>query len=161
MMADDLIRAMSPYAARLVCAVVEWDQAESHRILLGLNTDELRALAVILAASVDPDRPLGVIKAEETAGTVGRIVICVSDATGVDVQDIYSQDRSRYATDARHVACWVASALGMKSTHIGRAIHRDHSSVLNGVDRVTRTPNLLRVAQHVLEDIQKRQQEAA
>lgn len=150
----DLIRELTPTAARLAGAVDQRNEAESHEILLSLNRQQLMALSVILAASVDLDRPLGVRTVQTPGSIVSRIAADVAERTGVTTKDIYNGNRDRDVTDARQIVCWVASAVGLKSTQIGRALNRDHSTVLHSIDRVTSTPILLSVARKVHADQQ-------
>jgi chromosomal replication initiation ATPase DnaA len=155
MVIDDL----TPYAAQLICGVIEHNPAETHAILNGLTRHQLQALAVILAASVDPDKPLG--RATEMVppyiGTVGRIVQTVAIEIGVDPTDIYGTSRERLDVDARHIVCWIAAAFGLSSTQIGKALSRDHSTVLNATTRVTSTPMLMRVASRIHAELQERE----
>jgi chromosomal replication initiation ATPase DnaA len=155
----DLIRDLTPTAASLVCAVDDRDIEESHAILLSLTAHELMALAVILAASVDMDKPLGTAagESESTSATIRRIARTVSDVTGVNVGDIYSTSRYREVTAARQIVCWVATAVGLKSTAIGKSLKRDHSTVLHATERVTATPALLADARRVLERIDEKE----
>lgn len=150
-----------PHAARLVCGVAERNPAETHAVLLSLDVEGLRALAVVLAASVDPGQPLGQLEADPAAGTVGRVVLAVSLMTGIPGTLIYGRDRTREVSAARMVVCWVASALGLSSVAIGAALRRDHSTVLSATSKVTATPELYRVAQRVLADVQPRDRKAA
>lgn len=65
---DKPIRAMEPVAQRLICAVRDMDPREAHVTFTGLDAQDLQALAVVLAALVPPDRPLG-----ELAGWVPQM----------------------------------------------------------------------------------------
>lgn len=151
-----MIDDIAPQAARLVCGVLERDANETHAALDGLTVQQLHALAVLLAASVDPERPLGHTETLPVYyGTVARVATAVSWHTGVDTALIYSRTRDQDATDARHIVCWVASALGLRSVQIGRALHRDHSTILNSTAKVTATPALLRIARRVLKEVKK------
>jgi hypothetical protein len=156
-----VITSMLPHAARLVCGVAEHNPAETHAVLEPLDIQQLRTLAVILAASVDPEKPLGQLDTPIYVGTVARVVRAVAYECDVDATDIYDRSREADVIDARHIVCWVASAMGLKSTEIGKALHRDHSTVLNSCARVTSQPDLHRVANRVLDDIQRREREAA
>lgn len=145
-----------PHAARLVCGVAAHDADETHDVLLSLDVDGLRALAVVLAASVDPDRPLGGLTRTETpAQLVGRIVLAVTIRTGVGVTAIYGRDRHADVADGRAIACWVASELGLGPSAIGRALDRNHATVMHAIDRVINTPRLLGLAREVLADLQQ------
>jgi hypothetical protein len=143
-----------PHAARLVCGVTERNPAETHDVLLSLDVHGLRALAVVLAASVDPDKPLGGTGAAPNDGqVVGRVALAVTIRTGVSVTSIYGRSRQTDQFEARALVCWIASALGVTSAGIGRALQRDHSTVLNATAKVTATPRLLALAQQILDDV--------
>lgn len=157
----DLVNEQTPAAARLICAVAEDDEHESHSILNTLTRRQLMAVAVILAASVDPDRPLGEVGTDRAAGIVGRVVVEVALTTGVPSSEIYGRCRDRDVVDARHICFWVASALGLTSVQIGRAMGKDHSTILNGCARVTATPHLHQAARRLLKAETRRRKEAA
>lgn len=151
-----------PHAARLVCGVAERNPAETHAVLLSLDLAGLRTLAVLLAASVDPDRPLGAELIEQSPGQlIGRVALAVTIRTGISVTVIYGRDKHTEAVEARAVVCWVASALGLTSTAIGRAMQRDHSTILNATAKVTGSPALLDLAERVLDDVQRQKERAA
>lgn len=149
-----------PHAARLVCGVAERNPAETHDVLLSLDIAGLRTLAVVLAASVDPGRPLGAGIEQSSGQTIGRVALAVTIRTGISVTVIYGRDKHTEAVEARAVVCWVASALGLTSTAIGRALQRDHSTILNATAKVTGSPSLLNLAEQVLGDVEQ-QKEAA
>lgn len=141
-----------PRAAALVCAVEERDARAIEDILTQLDTDGLYALAVILADSVDPDRPL--TRAVEIDRSPRRVVMeCaaeVADEYMISVEDILSRSKDAEILAARHVTCWMAAARGVTSTAIGRALGRDHSTALNSISRVTGTPELRRVGERLM-----------
>ncbi|EFQ84736.1 bacterial DnaA helix-turn-helix domain protein [Aeromicrobium marinum DSM 15272] len=150
----DRIEAAVPHAARLVCAVAEGDAREAHDVLLSLTVAELHALAVTLAASVDPELPLLVgPQVPPEAGQVGQVVLAVAVALRIPSTDIYSPRKTLDLVDARHIAFWICRALDVPVTAIGRAMHRDHSTVSSGAQRVTRTPALLRRAEQIHADL--------
>lgn len=150
------IRRATPNAARLVCAVADGDVRDSHRLLSSLTTIELQALAIVLASSVDPDAVIG----NGTPGppethTLSRIVQAAAEALEVPVSDVYERIGRIEVAEARQVAMWVALAEGITSTATGRHLHRDHSTVLHGADKVTRTPRLTRIATRIRDQIRE------
>ena len=103
-------------------------------------------------ASEDDDEP--------TIDTGGDIVDIIASIVArhldVSVNSIYARNLTREATKARHVACWVATQAGVTSVKIGRALGRDHSTVIHGRQRVDAEPELLAVAHAVLADYRER-----
>lgn len=71
--------------------------------------------------------------AEHGAGVVKPIVDAVADATGVEARLIYGQRRTAQVAQARQLVYYLASKQGVPLAVIGRAMHRDHTTVLHGV----------------------------
>jgi chromosomal replication initiation ATPase DnaA len=68
--------------------------------------------------------------------TIETIITAVSRETGIHRRAILSADRSKDVTAARHEAMRRAHATGRYSlSQIGRAMKRDHTSVVNGIRR--------------------------
>lgn len=76
----------------------------------------------------EPPKPLPEI------GAMRRIVLAVSQASGISVADITSQSRLKNIAAARHVYYWMCRTLAKKSDHeIGKYCGaRNHSSVISG-----------------------------
>lgn len=90
---------------------------------------------------------------------VRDVVTVVAELTGFHPLDLKSQDRQRDVTDARHIACWVAYQCGYGASYplIGRVLgHRDHTTVMHAVHRVTNTPALLEMAELIAHDVRER-----
>lgn len=147
------ISDLHPAAARLACAVAEMDIDASHELLLSLSRHELMSVAVLLAASVDLEKPLGSAGTNATAANLNKIIRVVADRLGVKPSEITSRDGRKHITEARQIVCWVAIAQGITSVATGRAIGRDHSTALHGVDKVTQTARLLHIARGVHDDL--------
>jgi chromosomal replication initiation ATPase DnaA len=143
-------RELSEHAADLVCAVHDNDRDACHRILLERSTDELYALAVILAASVREDDPLMAQWQEERVVFADiRDVVC--HALEVSLEDFDCEGRPKAAAaKARHIAAWIASQLGYSSTELARLMRRNHSTILAGVSQVTADRRLYRVAEAIV-----------
>lgn len=141
-----------PIAARLACDVADRDLADCRALLADLSHEDLIAVAIVLASSVDPDKPLGVVESHEM--TVRRIVRATVARSSVTVEDVLSGARGRPIADARQIVAWVAAAQGLSSVAIGRVLGRDHSTILHSILRVTSTPAMHRRAQGVLEAVQ-------
>ncbi len=68
---------------------------------------------------------------------IDTILRIVCSATGVSKRELLAHNRSRKIVNARHMAMWLLRRHTFLSLPaIGRILHRDHSSVLNGVRRV-------------------------
>lgn len=89
------------------------------------------------AAEIFAGIPLG----RQTA--LMEIVDEVSDATGVPVHMILSNDMRREITQARQLAYFVAHTHGFSLPEIGKAMNRDHTTVLSGIraERKRRSAN--------------------
>lgn len=141
-------------AAGLICAVHDDDQPEIDRVLDQLDDYGRRQLTLYLARCIDPERPLGdLVPADTYVGTVGRIVGIVERRTFVTGSEIYGRRKYREVAAARQVVCWVAAACGMSSVQIGRAIDRDHATVLHAMKRVSGDRGLLEFAESVLSEL--------
>lgn len=70
--------------------------------------------------------------------TIKSIIAAVARETNIHIRAILSGDRSRNVTAARHEIMRRAYATGRYSLpQIGRAMGRDHTSVVNGIRRAT------------------------
>jgi hypothetical protein len=150
---NDLIERMTPTAAQLACAVSEMDTDQSQSILGALSRDELQALAVVLAAVVDVDAPFGNRPEDETKRVVRELADVVGERLGVDFGCILSKSRQQEYVAARQIVCWIALADGHRCSHIGRALGRDHATVLHSAEKVTATPHLLAIARSIHDEM--------
>lgn len=65
-----------------------------------------------------------------------RIMLAITDVTGITVEQMRSQSRCKKFVEARRIASWLLQQeCGLSSPAIGRAINRDHSSVLSAIRR--------------------------
>lgn len=62
-----------------------------------------------------------------------RIVDRVAQETGVPSGLILSDTRAKHVVDARWLAFFAAREAGFSLKHIGRAMGRDHTTVLHGI----------------------------
>lgn len=158
-MPTNAITKALPDAARLVCAVAARDEPESHTLLRNLTHDELMAVAVILAASVDPDRPLLTAPTTPEAVDQSRVATIVRNVgyhCGVTADDICGPSRERQIVEARQVVCWIAASEEIGTSAIGRGINRDHATAFHSIEKVTRTPHLLAHAREISDHMKKR-----
>lgn len=69
--------------------------------------------------------------------TVGRVLSVVCAHYRVTPTDVLSQRRQSEIMEPRHVAMFLARRCTLQSfPQIGRALHRDHTTVQHGVHRV-------------------------
>lgn len=156
-MRDERVTETIPTACDLVCAVGDRDHQRIHEILTSSNTEELYALAIVLAAMVPDDTNIDVLLARNgleivpTAGqrTVREAANITARYLDISPHAIFTRSRERKVLDARQVVCWVAADAGFSYSEIGRHIKRDHSSVMHAVSKVTQTPHLYAVANRV------------
>lgn len=66
-------------------------------------------------------------------GKVKPIVDAVADATGIQPRDIYGNVRTGPVSEARQLVYYLAHNMGISLSAIGRAMHRDHSTVAHGI----------------------------
>lgn len=142
---DQLAADALPTAAALTVAVADHDQDLVRDVLTGLDTLRLRALAVVLAAHVDPDKPF---ISRGPVNVVRSAVHLVAARYGI-TEHLVHTSRTQVALDARAVACYVGHLAGMSSVAVGRDIGRDHSSVLNAWGRVGANPKLRAIANDI------------
>ena len=144
MTAPDLRAAAAyPAAAALTVAVADNDRDMVARVLTGLDTEQLYALAVVLAAHVDPDRPF-------THGgcppTILHAVTTTARAFHLTPAELLANDRRRHVCDARAVACYVARAWGYSYPEIGSHLGKHHTTVMHACIRVGEDARLRRLA---------------
>ena len=83
--------------------------------------------------------------------TPADVLGVVAEVTGVPVDDICGPRTGGMVARARLVAYWtVRKATTASSKEIGRAMNRDHSSVMSGVERVEADDELRRAAKVAL-----------
>lgn len=148
---DRLANAMLPVAAAITIAIDEEDAAEIERLLTGLSTQQLYALAVVLAAHVDPDRPM--VRRPASAGATKKAARRAALAFGTDIEAVMGDSRRREVLDARAVVYYAAHLLGENYSQIGRVMSRDHSTVMHGYSRVGTTPRLRGIAEQIARDL--------
>ena len=95
---------------------------------------DLRAMVEVVAGVIDrqsgTDKPpprLSEIRAMHEA------VVIAADQTGITADLIYSEARTAAVAEARQIAYAIAHARGMSIAAIGRAMARDHTTVMHGL----------------------------
>lgn len=133
-MNDILAQRMTPISTELVYAVRDAEPEVIERLLVKRTIPELWALAVVLADKV----PAPITEAD----IIHDAARCASAMFGSSVERIMSQSRRQEDVIARQAVCYAAHRLGLSYSFIGRAMGRDHTTVMNSVSRVGETAKL-------------------
>jgi chromosomal replication initiation ATPase DnaA len=147
---ERLARTMLPVAAALAVAVDEEDAVAIAELITTLSRQQINALAVVLAAHVDPDKPL--IRAS-VVGVTKKAARLSADAFSVDLVQVMGQSRRLEFIDARVVTYYAANLAGESYSQIGRIMQRDHSTVMSGCARVQQNGRLRRVAEQIATEL--------
>lgn len=149
-MSDRLARSMTPIAAALAVAVADHNADEVANLIVGLSRNQMNALAVVLAAHVDPDKPFKrVVIANATQKAASRAAV----AFGLHPSEVMSTSRRREVLDARAVTYYAAHLAGDNYSQIGRVMDRDHSTVAHALSRVGTDRRLRRIAKRIARDL--------
>ncbi len=73
--------------------------------------------------------------ATEARDRVRAIAVAVARSVGIPVSAIYGPDVQRQTVAARHLVMYLAHMEGLSYPIIGRAIGRDHTTVMDAVKR--------------------------
>ena len=73
--------------------------------------------------------------ATEARDRVRAIAVAVARSVGIPVSAIYGPDVQRQTVAARHLVIYLAHMEGLSYPIIGRAIGRDHTTVMDAVKR--------------------------
>lgn len=69
---------------------------------------------------------------------IERIVAITAGYYGISKAEIYGRSRATNIVTARHMAYLLAYNSGMSFTEIGKRFKRDHTTIMHGVDRMSR-----------------------
>lgn len=78
-----------------------------------------------------------------------RVLAAAARYYDVSVEEIRSTSRDSDVTSARHVTAWLLREAGRSYPEIGRVLHRDHTTAMASVRRVTGSPLLVAAAASV------------
>jgi chromosomal replication initiation ATPase DnaA len=67
------------------------------------------------------------------AGKVKPIVDAVAEATGIQARFLYGHGRTARVAEARQLIYYLAHKKGINYSAIGRAMNRDHTTVIHGI----------------------------
>lgn len=121
-------------AADLVMAVSEHDADAVAAVLQPMAQDELYALAVLLAANVSTATPLR-IETDRQTSVCGEAIRRSARLYRVPPSAILGRQQTLEVLYARQVAMRAARLCGLSFPQIGKAFHRDHSTVMNACTR--------------------------
>lgn len=62
----------------------------------------------------------------------------IAGEAGISLDDITGHSRKKIIVQTRHLVCFVSNQRGYTVSQIGRAIGRDHTSVMNAIRNVKR-----------------------
>lgn len=144
-MSDLLIKRAQPNAAALIEAVADEDADAVAEVLTTLDRQGLYALAVVLAGQLMPE--------DDDTEKMRKAVAMSAHAFGLSASETLGASRERAALDSRAVAAYVGRLFGLSSVRVGKAIGRDHSTVLNAWGRVAETPRLRGIAHRIAEQL--------
>ena len=99
-------------------------------------------------------------------GTLARVLDLVSDEFGVPREALARENRARELSHPRQVAMLIAARhRGYSTPRIGRALRRDHSTVVYGIRaaeaRAAQDPDLARRIDRVVEQLHQQERTAA
>jgi hypothetical protein len=149
------LRDYLPRAAALTVAARSREgrktSISAENILADMDPTELRDMCILLATFVDARALLS-----ESIGAPIEPLENSIDASArrfeVTVDDMLSTSRRQEVVEARQVASYVSHRLfGVSCTQVGRAMNRDHSTILFSVGRVGENPRLRRIALDIAE----------
>ncbi len=75
-------------------------------------------------------------RARRPLPTTGAVIAATADLYGVTVEQVLSDARAPRVVKARQAACWVLRAQGWTFQGIGRALDRDHSTVIHACNKI-------------------------
>lgn len=139
-------------AAALVCGVADRDETAIRCTLRALSKQQLRDLAVWLARHVDPDVPF----TPRVVGPEAATRDCIDLAAtryGTTPEILRGLSRHREHIDPRHVAAYAARLCGASYPIIGRALNRDHSTIMAAVSRVGENARLRAVGKQIADAV--------
>lgn len=120
---------------------------ELYEMRRAIDVEIERELEALRTMAELRDGVLTVLSTTRTSTT--RIMLAVTAAYGVPVDDILGASRNRQVTRARHVAAWLLHDSGMSYSDVGRTLTRDHSTAMHSVARVLETPDLFEGARRI------------
>jgi hypothetical protein len=140
-------------ATRVVAAVASGDTETVDELLDEMNVAQLRALATMLAASVDLQR-LAPQPVEAGPAGICRIAVdAAARAFGTTPEAVLGDDRHRAVSDARAVAMAAARTSGITLTAIAEHFNKDHTSVIYAGKKAAANPRLADAAARIVETI--------
>lgn len=118
-----------------------------------MTIHELRDLVTLLAMFTDSHALLRE-SIDKPLDPVEHAIHACAARFDVTAADIVSPTRTQAAVEARQVVCYIAHRLfGVSSVQVGRAINRDHTTVLFAVGRVGESARLRKIASDLARSI--------
>lgn len=136
-------------AAELIVEVHDGRLLAATKHLRDLNREQLADLVLVLAAQGRPDDTMR----RQHHGADHAITLAVNGAAamhGVTTAQIVGPSRDSHVTQARQLACWIAYDSGAATySAIGKALNRDHTTVMHAVRKVQNSHALLAMARTI------------
>lgn len=147
-----------PHARAIVDAIHAGQINAAMNTMDHLSRSELISITVLLASVVDPGSPLITPAAAGVHGATLNVVTAAAHAAcqifDVSTSEFYGVGRRRPVANARHVVCLVAHWSGISVAEIGRAIARNHATVLTSISRADNSTELSSVAHRIMHTIE-------
>lgn len=64
--------------------------------------------------------------------TIDDIIYAVSKVRHLTISEIMSMSRKKELAESRHIICFISQFAGYSSLAIGKALRRDHATILHG-----------------------------
>lgn len=141
-------------AAAFAALVAEDNQAAISYTLEQMSADQLRSLALALAAQVNAvETASGEVADVGPDGLCAIAVASAAQAFGTTRDAVLSADRHRAVTDARAVAMTAARRGGLTLPAIGAYFGKDHTTVMYSLTKVANNPRLEAVCNRIVDQL--------
>lgn len=152
---DDALSAKQ--AAAFAALVADANQSAIQRTLSAMSDDQLRTLAIALAAQVNAtENATGEVADVGPDGVCAIAIATAAQAFGTTRDAVLSEDRHRAVTDARAVAMTAARRGGLTLPAIAAAFGgRDHTTVMYAQRKVANDPRLNAVCTRIVAQLEE------
>lgn len=141
-------------AAAFAALVAEKDQSAISYTLEQMSADQLRSLALALAAQVNAaETAAGEVPDVGPDGLCAIAVASAAQAFGTTRDAVLSADRHRAVTDARAVAMTAARRGGLTLPAIARFFGKDHTTVMYSLTKVANNPRLEAICNRIVDQL--------
>jgi chromosomal replication initiation ATPase DnaA len=85
-----------------------------------------------------------------SSGNTAGLIQAAADLYGTTMEAVRGRDNDRSVTSARMIACWLLRETGMSYPEIGRALGRDHTTIMHACRVIAADPARLALARRLL-----------